>query len=175
MDWCHYRFRTVWDLAAGPDRVYHALAHPEEYSRWWPQIREVTLLDEHTGTARFRSLLPYDLVVTAHARLRDPAVRVLEAEMTGDLDGWVRWTLTARGAGTRVLYEQEVDVRKPLMRRLALPARPVFLANHALMMRSGRRGLAAHLKAARPHDGASPDGVRGSVLEEQRSGDGRAV
>ena len=52
----------------------------------------------------------------------------------------------ARQPAPGPLYEQEVEVRKPLMRRLALPCRPVFLANHAAMMRGGRRGLAAYLR-----------------------------
>jgi len=145
MDWCQYRFRSVWDLDAAPERVYAVLERAEEYPLWWPQVRRTTTVDERSQIARFRSFLPYDLVVTARERLRDPSAGVLEAEMTGDLDGWVRWTVSAAGRGARVLYEQEVEVRKPLMRRLAVPGRPFFLANHALMMRSGRRGLSALL------------------------------
>ncbi|MFC8509128.1 SRPBCC family protein [Streptomyces sp. NPDC057411] len=147
MDWCRYRFRSVWRLAAPPDAVYAVLERAEEYPRWWPQVREVVPLDEHTGTARFRSLLPYDLVVTAEARRRDPDARILEVRLSGDLDGWARWTLAEEGTGTRALYEQEVEVRSPLMRAFAVPGRPVFRANHALMMRGGRRGLAALLRA----------------------------
>ncbi|MFP3990110.1 SRPBCC family protein [Streptomyces sp. E11-3] len=146
MDWCRYRFRCVWELAAEPAAVYAALERAEEYPNWWPQVREVTPLDDRSGIARFRSLLPYDLVVTAREQRRDPDAGVLEIEMNGDLDGWARWTVTADGGSTHVLYEQEVEVRKPLMRRLSLPARPVFLLNHALMMRGGRRGLRRLLK-----------------------------
>lgn len=65
--------------------------------------------------------------------------------MAGDLEGWARWTLTADGPDTLVRYDQTVDVRKPLLRWPAVPWRPFFRANHALMMRSGRRGLLAHL------------------------------
>lgn len=147
MDWCRYRFRSVWRLAAPPDAVYAVLERAEEYPRWWPQVREVVPRDEHSGTARFRSLLPYDLVVTAEARRRDPAAGVLEVALSGDLDGWARWTLVPEGAGTRAVYEQEVEVRARLMRALAAPGRPVFRANHALMMRGGQRGLAALLRA----------------------------
>ena len=150
MDWCRYRFRSIWLLAAPPDAVYAVLERAEEYPRWWPQVREVVPVDDRTGTARFRSLLPYELVVTAEALRRDPAAGVLEVGMSGDLDGWARWTLTAEGAGTRALYEQEVEVRSPLMRVLGIPGRPLFRANHALMMRGGRRGLAAHLRASPP-------------------------
>ncbi|MEV0276182.1 SRPBCC family protein [Streptomyces sp. NPDC050610] len=142
-----YRFRSDWHMAAAPDAVYELLARAEEYPRWWPQVREVHPLDERGGTARLRSFLPYDLVITARERRHDPVARVLEIEMSGDLCGWARWTVTARGAGSRARFDQEVRVAKPLMRRLAIPGRPVFRANHAWMMRCGRRGLRALLAA----------------------------
>ncbi|APE20521.1 SRPBCC family protein [Streptomyces venezuelae] len=147
MDWCRYRFRSVWRLAAPPDAVYAVLARTEEYPRWWPQVREVVPVDDTTGTARFRSLLPYDILVTARVLRRDPEARVLEAGLGGDLEGWARWTVSPEGAGTRALYEQEVEVRARLLRLFAVPGRPVFRANHALMMRAGRRGIAAHLRS----------------------------
>ncbi|MEV0259210.1 SRPBCC family protein [Streptomyces sp. NPDC050732] len=147
MDWCHYRFRSVWHVPGAPADAYAELERAEDYPLWWPQVREVKPIDDRSGVIRFRSFLPYDLVVTAEERRRDPAAGVLEIGMTGDLDGWARWTLTAAPAGTRARYDQEVDVRSPLMRRLAVPGRPLFLLNHALMMRAGRRGLAARLAA----------------------------
>ncbi|MDX6311179.1 MAG: hypothetical protein QOF84_7258 [Streptomyces sp.] len=152
MDWCQYRFRSSWDVEAGPDAVYRILERPDEYPTWWPQVREVRRTGETTGTLRFRSALPYDLFVTAHATRQDPQARVLEVAMYGDLEGWVRWTILQNGAdggaGTHLVFEQDVIVNKPLMRRLALPCRPLFRANHALMMRQGRRGLRARLATA---------------------------
>ncbi|MFI1732415.1 SRPBCC family protein [Streptomyces acidicola] len=145
MDWSHYRFRTLWALPVPPDTVYEALERAEDYPRWWPQVREVTRLDDTSGLLRIRSVLPYDLRFTVREVRRDPAAGVLEIEMTGDLDGWARWTLTLAGTGTLARYDQEVHVTKPLMRRLAVPGRLVFRANHALMMRAGRRGLLAYL------------------------------
>ncbi|MEU6014038.1 SRPBCC family protein [Streptomyces sp. NPDC047515] len=147
MDWSHYRFVSVWDLPGPPDTVYEILGRPDDYPCWWPQVREVTSVDDITGTTRIRSFLPYDLVMTVRERRRDPTARVLEAALGGDLDGWARWTVTARDGGSRATYEQEVVVRRPLMRLLAVPGRVVFRANHALMMRAGRRGLTARLGA----------------------------
>ncbi|MFI9346170.1 SRPBCC family protein [Streptomyces sp. NPDC052773] len=147
MDWTHHRFRSLWRLPAPPAVVYAALERVEDYPRWWPQVREVTRLDEHTGIIRVRSLLPYDLTFTSREVRRDPVAGVLEAALTGDVDGWSRWTVTPHGTGSLARYDQEVRVRKPLLRRLAVPGRPFFRANHRLMMRAGRRGLAAHLEA----------------------------
>lgn len=143
--WTHYRFHSVWDLPAAPGDVYTALERVDEYPHWWRQIRQVSQADAHSGTARIRSFLPYELVMTVRETRHDRAAGILEVAMTGDLEGWARWTVVAYGAGSRAVYEQEVVVRKALMRILAVPGRPVFRANHALMMLAGRRGLAALL------------------------------
>ncbi|GAA3992999.1 SRPBCC family protein [Streptomyces sp. NBC_01352] len=147
MDWTRYRFRSRWTLPASPVAVYTALERAEDYPRWWRQVREVNRIDATTGVITIRSFLPYDLTFTAREVRRDPAAGILEIAMTGDLDGWARWTITADGAGSLARYEQLVEVNKPLLRRFAVPGRPVFRANHWLMMRSGRRGLAGHLQA----------------------------
>ncbi|MFI6863387.1 SRPBCC family protein [Streptomyces sp. NPDC050421] len=147
MDWNHYRFVSIWDLPAPPRAVCAHLERVEQYPQWWPQVREVTLADDAGGTARIRSLLPYDLVMTLRERRRDVPGGVLEVTLTGDLEGWARWTVLPHGSGSRAAYEQEVVVRRTLMRVLAVPGRAVFRANHALMMRAGRRGLAARLEA----------------------------
>ncbi|MFJ4618786.1 SRPBCC family protein [Streptomyces sp. NPDC088812] len=147
MDWTHYRFRSLWRLPAPPAAVYAALERPEDYPRWWPQVREVTRLDDTTGVITVRSLLPYAMTFTAREVRHDPGAGVLEVALSGDIEGWARWTVTAAGAGALARYDQVVDVDKPLLRRFAVPGRPVFRANHRLMMRAGRRGLAAYLQA----------------------------
>ncbi|OKH98274.1 polyketide cyclase [Streptomyces sp. CB02923] len=148
-DWPHalhrYHFRSVWRLPAQPPAVFAVLEDAEAYPQWWPQVREVIRVDGRSGTAHFRSLLPYVLTVTATETCRDPDSGVLEIAMRGDLEGYARWTVGAADGGTRALFEQEVELCKPSLRRLALPGRPFFLANHTLMMRAGRRGLASRL------------------------------
>ncbi len=145
--WHHYRFRSSWTLAAPPEAVYAVLERAEEYPAWWPQVRAAEAEGELSGSMRVRSFLPYDLLLAARATRRDPVARVLEIAMTGDLEGWARWTVRAgaRGEGCRALFEQEVELCKPLLRRLGLPCRPFLVLNHALMMRGGQRGLRALL------------------------------
>ncbi|MER6034275.1 SRPBCC family protein [Streptomyces sp. NPDC001835] len=147
MDWNHYRFRTLWPLPAPPAAVFAVLERPEDYPRWWPQVRSVTRLDAATGALTIRSLLPYDMTLTARETRRDPAAGVLEVALSGDIEGWARWTVTPAGQGTLARYDQVVDVTRPLLRRLAVPGRPLFRANHALMMAAGRRGILRHLEA----------------------------
>src|SRR5690606_38143084 len=144
----HYRFHSLWTLTAPAPVVYRVLVRIDDYPRWWPQVRAVTRIDDTAGTARIRSVLPSDLVVVLREERRDPAAGILEVTLTGDIDGRARWTVTpAEGGGCLARYEQEAEVRKPLLRRLAVPARCLFRANHTVMMRAGRRALAAYLEA----------------------------
>ncbi|MGK5529286.1 SRPBCC family protein [Streptomyces sp. URMC 129] len=143
--WSRYRFNDDWWVGAPPGAVYAVLERPEDYPRWWREIRHVVRTGPDTGLARFRSFLPFSLRVGVRAGRRDPAAGLIEVLLSGDLDGWVRWTISPSGTGSAVRYEQDTALRKPLLRHLSLPARPVFAANHALMMRSGRRGLRAWL------------------------------
>ncbi|MFE2264571.1 SRPBCC family protein [Streptomyces griseosporeus] len=147
MDWTHYRFRSDWPLPAPPGTVYAVLERAEEYPRWWRQVRSTARRGDGTGVVTIRSLLPYALTCTVREVRRDPVAGVLEVALSGDIDGWARWTITADAGGSLARYEQEVDVTVPLLRRLAVPGRPLFRANHWWMMRSGRRGLLARLRA----------------------------
>ncbi|MFI6445767.1 SRPBCC family protein [Kitasatospora sp. NPDC050543] len=141
----HYRFSCVWQLDAAPAAVHAALEDIAGYPAWWPQVRAFRQLGERSGEVVIRSLLPYSLTLTLHDARAATAPDVLAVTMSGDLQGWSRWTLTPHAGGTRALFEEECRTGRPLLRRLALPARPLLRANHAAMMRAGRRGLRAHL------------------------------
>jgi len=145
MDLNLYRFRSQWQLDAPPAEVFAVLEALETYPAWWPEIRAVESLSPDTSRLTARSLLPYDLTFVTRQARRDAKAMVLEATMTGDLEGFSRWTLEADGAGTSAVFEEEVITRKALLRRLALVARPAFRANHTLMMRHGRQGLRTYL------------------------------
>ncbi|MFG2913567.1 SRPBCC family protein [Kitasatospora sp. NPDC048298] len=170
MDPNHYRFRGVWRLAAPAPLVYAALEDVRGYPLWWPEIREVRPTGEDSGDVVVRALLPYRLVIGLAASRRDPVAGVLEVAMSGDLTGWSRFTVTADGSGSRVLFEEDTRPGKALLRRLALPLHPLFRANHAVMMRRGHRGLAAHLAGRVADDGrrtavAAGRGCRRTVTE----------
>ncbi|MEU1509469.1 SRPBCC family protein [Kitasatospora sp. NPDC005748] len=150
MDLNHYRFRHVWRLAAPPAAVYAALEDVPGYPLWWPEIRAVRRFGPDDGEAVVRALLPYRLVIGLTVVRRDPVAGGLEVAMRGDLVGWSRWTVGADGTGARALFEEDARPGRPLLRRLAVPLHPVFRANHAVMMRRGHRGLAAHLARRDP-------------------------
>jgi hypothetical protein len=141
-----YVFRTDWLVLAPQPAVFETLAKLDEYPSWWREVRNTKPIDEQTCELEIRSSLPYSLFITAHHSRKDPDAGVLEARLTGDLTGHSRWTMAATpdGTGTRLTFGEEVEVLRPLLRRLSF-ARPAFRFNHTLMMRSGERGLKRHL------------------------------
>jgi hypothetical protein len=141
-----YVFHTDWHLPASPDDVYAALHDVAAYSDWWPQIRGVRKIDDTTGEVRCRSLLPYDLVFVIRREIENPVARILAARQTGDLEGTSRWTITTQRDGTVAAFDEDVVVRKTLVRAAGRLARPALRFNHDVMMRDGERGLRRYLR-----------------------------
>jgi hypothetical protein len=144
-----YEFRSTWRLSAAPDDVYAVLERLLDYPLWWPQVRSVTPRGNETYELVCRSSLPYELHFTTKQTLRSPEERILEASLTGDLDGFSRWTITSDATGTAAVFDEGVVATKPLLRRLEPIARPAFKANHTRMMRDGERGLRTYLAGYR--------------------------
>lgn len=142
-----YRFRSAWHVPADRDRIFDVLADIGAYPRWWPQVRSVDRVDEDTAALVCRSVLPYDLRMRAARAREDRDSGALEVRLSGDLDGWSRWTLRVEGSGTALLYEQEVVAHGQMLRLLGLVGRPFLRLNHAWMMRCGRVGLARWVRA----------------------------
>ena len=140
-----YVFRSDWVVPASQPVVFETLAKLDEYPSWWREVRNTRPIDEQTCELEIRSSLPYSLHMTAPHSRKDATEGVLEARLSGDLVGHSRWTMTPGPAGgTALTFSEEVEVTRPLLRRLSF-ARPAFRWNHTLMMRSGERGLRRHL------------------------------
>lgn len=145
-----YRFRSVWTVDSPPPETFDVLADLGSYPKWWPEVRAAHQIGDRAARLHCRSLLPYDLVFEAHHNAEERDSGLLRADLVGDLEGTASWRVLPEGrTGSRLLYTQEVEVTKPLVRRLALIARPLLKANHELMMRNGRRGLRTYLAGFR--------------------------
>lgn len=142
-----YRFTHPCTVAAPRERVQALLVDLEHYPRWWPQVRAVLKVDDDHAVVVVRSRLPYALELHLHAVTRDPDL--LEVGIDGALRGWSRWRLYDEGPeATRLLFEQEVTVRAPLLRVGSWLARPLLVWNHARMMRGAEEGIRRALRPA---------------------------
>lgn len=138
-----FRFESTWDVAAPLADVQAVLVDLEHYPDWWPQVLAVSKIDDETARVLCRSTLPYTLDLVLGAVHREPAL--LETTISGDLSGEVRWRLSAVPGGTRLDYDQEVDVTGRAAQLAARPLGPVLRWNHERMMRGCRDGLALRL------------------------------
>lgn len=137
----HYVFRSVWSVDAELVDVYAVLADVRTYVAWWPEIRAVKDLGQGRFEMVARSLLPYELRFVSEERTEQRRPGVIEARLSGDLEGFARWSIESVGGGCRLVYDQEVKTHKTLLNALAPVARPGFRLNHTLMMRHGQAGL----------------------------------
>ncbi len=142
-----YRFRDTWVLPASPKAVFDAVVDLAAYPLWWRDVRSVSQVDEDTAELVCRSRLPYALTVRMHRDRQDEHEGRVRVLLSGDLEGMLAGALTLVDSGTRLEITQEVEARKPLLRKLDRIARPIFRSNHALMMRRGQHGLQGYLGA----------------------------
>jgi uncharacterized protein YndB with AHSA1/START domain len=143
-----FRFRSLWHLPAPADDVYAALAQVEQYPAWWPQVREARRVDERSGWATVRSVLPYTLHLLITREVEDPEGRVLRVRLDGDLVGWTQWAVVAETDGDTprcvVEFTEEASVSGALAPFASVTA-PALRLNHAWMMAAGEKGLTAYL------------------------------
>jgi carbon monoxide dehydrogenase subunit G len=136
-----YRFRSAWHVDVDKDALFDVLSDIASYPRWWPQVRSVQRIDDDTASVVCRSVLPYRLRLLAARAREDRDAGALEVRLSGDLEGWSRWTLRPDGRRTALLYEQEVVVNGRVLHVLGMVGRPALRLNHRWMMRSARLGL----------------------------------
>jgi len=148
-----YSFVTVWRHQAPIGDVYDAIADSLHWPEWWStvtRVEEVAAGDPVTGIGNvrrytFKGSLPYalafDLAVTGTER-----PRTLAGRATGELEGTGVWTLTEEADRITVArYDWNVRTTRWWMNLLAPLARPIFKANHDLVMKAGAKGLCSRL------------------------------
>lgn len=142
-----YSFAASWVTEAPLDDVAATVLDLERYPEWWPQVRAVARISDDSARVLCRSALPHTLDLVLDALSREAPV--LEVAVTGDLDGWVRWTLTPEGPDrTRTDFTQAVAVDGALA-LASYVARPLLSWNHHRMMRGCENGLRARLGGTR--------------------------
>ncbi len=142
-----YTFVTRWEIAAPLSEVWRIIYDAECWPEWWKgvEVRKVQEGD-HTGAGAvlafaWKAALPYKL----HFHMTTDRIVVhdrIEGHADGDLEGTGRWSFQAvNDTVAIVVYHWQVQTTKRWMNRLAFILKPVFRANHNVVMRRGERGL----------------------------------
>jgi hypothetical protein len=145
-----FAFDREWHFQASPDDLWRTLARIDRYRTWWPWLRELEvdvaddvddadpLVDGTVADFVIQAPLPYQLrgtIAVVHAA----CPHVLEAVVTGDLEGPARLELVADedGAGATARLVWSLEVRSNLLRPLASIARPALSWAHDRIVERG--------------------------------------
>lgn len=148
-----YRLVSCWHIAAPLPLVFDNIADSLCWPQWWYGVESVSELfagdAQGVGSLRryvWQGHLPYRLCFDARAtRIEKPAV--LEAVVSGDLEGDGRWEFAHEAGVTMIRHEWRVRSTRPWMNILAPLVRPLLVRNHRRLMRYGAQGLAYKLQA----------------------------
>lgn len=165
-----YAFVSRWHVPATPARVWAELERqllPGVRVPWWPGV---TLpMAPRRLAAGERMVLavrsPLGYVLRVRLELTDVVPgRVLAATSEGDLRGSGRLSIKPRGDEASLMFEWNVQTRRPWMNATAWLLRPAFELAHARVMLRGERGLHATLaRGSEPRNAGNPAESRGTA------------
>jgi uncharacterized protein YndB with AHSA1/START domain len=158
--WRPYEFVDEWDVAAPPASVFAVLDDATSYPLWWRPVYHEASSDATRGVGsvsrqHFQGRLPYHLRTMTRTTVHDPP-HVLEGEVTGDLRGRGRWTLTPTAAGTHLRFDWTVHADRLLLRVLTPFLRPVLRWNHTWAIARAMEGLEPYVLSAARTPAAAP-------------------
>ena len=76
----------------------------ESYPAWWPEIRDVRPLGGRRFEVVARSFLPYELRFVSESAVPQPSAGIIDARLSGDMEGTVRWTVEEVDDGCRLVH-----------------------------------------------------------------------
>ena len=156
-----YHFVTRWRLVGTVSEVHKVLGDPLQLVRWWPAVYldvQQTKPGDASGLGREFSLytkgfLPYTLRWDFTATRVTPTGFSLSAR--GDFIGEGVWSFEQDGPYVNVVYDWQVEARKPLLRAFSFALKPIFSLNHEWAMRKGEQSL--RLELARQRAGSADE------------------
>jgi hypothetical protein len=161
-----YRLVTKFEMIAPIDRVWAALARPEDWVGRWAEVVDWDVLVARAGIvdARHRFALRASRLATlrfetriTHARRPD----LIEWDVTGDVVGRGRWELDDLDEITFGRNAWEVRTTLPWLNLVAPAARRAYARRHLTLARACIGALADHV-------GADPLAIHASTSRAQR-------
>lgn len=149
----YYMFETEWVLTAPIERVFELFEHPEEFSNWWPSVKNSRLLEEGNadgvGTRAaysIRSPLGYSMKFDVKSVEVDRPKRI-HSVVRGDLIGTGTYLLESVEMMTHVRFNRYVSTTKSWMNLVAGFAKPLLVWAHHSVMSEGCAAMADLLGA----------------------------
>ncbi|WP_428655675.1 SRPBCC family protein [Runella sp.] len=149
----NYHFITEWHIQATPEEIYRILEDVDSLAKWWPSVYlDVKVLErgQKGGVGKVVELytkgwLPYTLRWKFRV-MNTIFPKGFALEAFGDLAGKGIWTFIPERSGTKVIYDWQIEVEKPLLKKLSFLLKPLFSMNHGWAMKKGLESLELELR-----------------------------
>ena len=150
-----FSFDGTWQFTVSPVELWTTLAQTHRYPEWWPWLRSLDPREpELTAGAEARAVIQAPLPYQLRCAIRVEEVvqhQLLATTVSGDLAGPATLELRTTAQGTEARLAWSLDLQAPVLRSLALVARPAMKWAHDRIV---ERGLAQfEERALRERDG----------------------
>jgi hypothetical protein len=145
-------FDQAWDFPVTAEVFWRTVQATDEYPRWWGWLRSFHADGLEAGTkAEFvvQGALPYRLrFVVAIERVVDE--RLVEAGVSGDLEGPASLEVEPTSEGCRAHLRWRLEPHEPLLRHLARVSHPLLAWSHDQVIAMGVAQFRRRLARASP-------------------------
>lgn len=136
-----FRFDRQWVFPVAPDELWAVLSQTDAFPSWWRWLRDFDCdgFVEHTeARCIIRGPLPYSLSLQLMI-LEVQAARLIRVAVSGDLRGPARLEVAPHPEGSAARLVWEIQVQSPVLRPMAVWARPLMEWGHDWIVENGVR------------------------------------
>jgi hypothetical protein len=136
-----FRYDRRFDFDVAPGVLWDTLRRTDEYSTWWPWLRDLEgggLQEGAVVHCVVQAPLPYALRFDVVVQRVVPHHRV-ETVVRGDLDGPALLEIAPYGDGSTARLEWTLELRDRVLRPLSSLARPAMVWAHDRVIEVGLR------------------------------------
>jgi uncharacterized protein YndB with AHSA1/START domain len=127
-----FTFDREFAFPLPPDQLWATLSDTKRFPQWWSWLRRFEadgLREGAVARCVIQAPLPYALRFAVHVERAVPAALV-DARISGDLEGPARLEIAPDGEGSTARLTWSLQLRDPVLRRIARVARPVMSWAH---------------------------------------------
>jgi hypothetical protein len=127
-----FRFDGRWAFSVPPDELWAALSRTDRFREWWPWLRALEsdgLVAGSVSRCVVRAPLAYSLRFQVAVVEVVPG-RLVEARVSGDLEGPARLHVDPHEEGSEAQLSWELDLRAPVLHAASRVARPLMEWGH---------------------------------------------
>jgi hypothetical protein len=136
-----FRFDETFRFPVSVDEFWATVSRTDRYTEWWGWLREFDgpgLQEGAVAHCLIQAPLPYALRLTVTVAHMVPCARV-ETRIDGDLAGPARLELEREGDSCAARLVWSLELRPPVLRRLAAVGRPAMSWAHDRVIARGVR------------------------------------